>query len=264
VKKIYEDSWFQVGRIREGIYMISEPHHFQEVKSYLVVGEHRAALIDTGMGIGNIKAIAEKLTDREIIVINTHSHFDHIGDNWRFGEIAIHKNEAEIIEKGVKNVFSGEMAKENKWGRFPEGFDVNAYSITPSKATMLLEEGSLINLGGARLKVLHTPGHSPGSICLLDESRRMLYTGDTIYEGTLYAYFSDSDIRDYARSVRRLCYLYERLDLVLPAHNEVPLKPKFLCTVAEAFEKLISGKVKTLPNDGLSEASFGDFSILFR
>jgi glyoxylase-like metal-dependent hydrolase (beta-lactamase superfamily II) len=260
MKKILDDGWFQVGRIREGLFMISEPHHFQEVKSYLAVGECKAALIDTGMGIGDMRAVVETLTDKPVIVINTHAHFDHIGDDWRFGEIAIHRAEAEMLGRGIESVFSGEMAGENRWGKFPEGFDVDAYSIKPSRATLLLEEGSDVDLGGARLEVLHTPGHSPGSVCLLDRRRRMLFSGDTIYEGPLYAHFHDSNLTDYARSAMRLCYLYDDLDYVFPAHNRVPLPPSFLCRVAEAFKKLASGK--KAKGEGIVDHQFEDFSIL--
>ena len=87
LKKIpCESSWFEPYKVAEGVTAIYEPHHFQEVISYLIEGEEKALLLDSGMGLGNIKAVVEFLTDKPIILVNSHSHFDHVGDNWRFPE----------------------------------------------------------------------------------------------------------------------------------------------------------------------------------
>ena len=73
------DPWFAVYRLPGEVYALYEPHHFQDVISYLILGKERALLLDTGMGIGNIRAVAERLTKLPITVVNSHSHFDHVG-----------------------------------------------------------------------------------------------------------------------------------------------------------------------------------------
>ena len=81
------DKWFEVYRIRPGIFAIYEPHQQEEVISYLIVGTKQALLFDTGMGISNIKKVVEGLTQLPVSVINSHTHNDHVSDNWRFNRI---------------------------------------------------------------------------------------------------------------------------------------------------------------------------------
>ena len=78
------ESWFHVYAIRPTVFAIYEPYQYEEVISYLIVGTQKSLLIDTGMGIGNIEQVVNELSSVPLIVINTHTHHDHIGDNWRF------------------------------------------------------------------------------------------------------------------------------------------------------------------------------------
>src|SRR5688572_30741691 len=96
-------SWFEVWEIEPGVFAIEEPFHKERVKSYLVVGSGRAVLIDTGMGVGDISNVARSLTKLPVSVINSHAHWDHIGGNWRFSEIAIHRSEAAALTMGRVN-----------------------------------------------------------------------------------------------------------------------------------------------------------------
>jgi glyoxylase-like metal-dependent hydrolase (beta-lactamase superfamily II) len=72
--------WYEIYHVNSGIFAILEPNHDEKMISYLVIGTEQAALIDTGMGIGNIQTEVKRLTDLPVIVINTHGHFDHIGE----------------------------------------------------------------------------------------------------------------------------------------------------------------------------------------
>ena len=81
------DKWFEVYRIRPGLFAIYEPHQQEEIISYLIVGEKQALLFDTGMGISNIKKVVEGLTNLPVSVMNSHTHNDHVSDNWRFSRI---------------------------------------------------------------------------------------------------------------------------------------------------------------------------------
>ena len=81
------DNWFEVYKIRPGVFAIYEPHQLEEVISYLILGADRALLFDTGMGISNIQAVVAGLTKLPVSVLNSHTHNDHVGDNWRFSDI---------------------------------------------------------------------------------------------------------------------------------------------------------------------------------
>jgi glyoxylase-like metal-dependent hydrolase (beta-lactamase superfamily II) len=80
--------WFEVYELPSEVYALYEPGQFEEVISYLVQGEERAALVDTGNGISDIKGLVEELTDLPVMVVNTHAHGDHIGMNHVFEEVA--------------------------------------------------------------------------------------------------------------------------------------------------------------------------------
>jgi glyoxylase-like metal-dependent hydrolase (beta-lactamase superfamily II) len=236
-------SWFEVTGVADGVHAIAEPLHAEEVISYLIVGAERAVLLDTGMGIGDIHHLCTGITDKPITVVNSHHHYDHVGDNHRFERVAIHEAEAALLEKEAPSEMLLEaMRPENIWGPLPEGFDPSTYRIIPSTADTKLQEGDSVDLGGRRLRVLHTPGHSPGSICLLDEEEGIIFTGDTVYAGPLYVQFDHSDFEDYRRSMERLSAMAGDLQLVLPAHNVTPLDPQILVEILEGFELIAAGQ----------------------
>src|SRR5258706_6075323 len=76
-----DESWFEIYRIRPGVFAIYEPKQFEEVISYLILGDDRALLFDTGLGVGKISAVVIRLTTLPVTVINSHTHFDHVGGN---------------------------------------------------------------------------------------------------------------------------------------------------------------------------------------
>ena len=98
------DTWFEVYKLPHNVFAIMEPYHFQEVISYLIVGSARALLFDTGAGLADIRAVAEKLCGKEMIAINSHTHFDHVGDNHRFKEVLVY-NETRALAR-LKKVYS--------------------------------------------------------------------------------------------------------------------------------------------------------------
>jgi glyoxylase-like metal-dependent hydrolase (beta-lactamase superfamily II) len=237
--------WFEVDEVSRDVFAISEPHHWEQVISYLIVGRDASILLDTGMGIGDISEVAAHLTDKPLSVVNSHYHWDHIGDNHRFQSIAIHAVEASLLEQEpAEGLLLEAMRPENFWGEVPDGFDPAQYRILPSKADRLLGEGDVWDLGERRLQVLHTPGHTRGSICLLDEDEGLLFAGDTVYAGPLYVQFEESDFQAYRVTMERLSALAGGLRLVLPGHNQTPLDPHILEEMAEGFEEIAAGQAR--------------------
>src|SRR5947208_16733207 len=90
--------WFATRQLDDDVFLIAEPPH---VNSFLVVGDERAALIDSGMGIGRIRPVAESLTDRSIEVVNTHYHWDHSGGDEEVERTALHELGAEQLAAGL-------------------------------------------------------------------------------------------------------------------------------------------------------------------
>ena len=258
------DDWFEVYRIRPGVFAIYEPHQFEEVISYLILGSKRALLFDTGMGIGKISDVTARLTRLPIIVLNSHTHFDHTGGNAEFSDIFDEDTPfTRTNEKGQSNVYSRDaLAPERICGHLPPGVQPNSYSIRSFHVAHRVKDGERIHLGNRELEVIFTPGHTPDSLSLLDRKHGLLFTGDTFYPGPIYLFTPETDFDAYTRSVARLAKLAPKLELLLPAHNVPVAVPEFLDRLEKAVEQVRSGAAKPVVTEGHREFSFQGFSLL--
>jgi len=246
-----EKNWFEIVKLKDSAFAICEPHHFQEIISYLIIGSKRAVLFDTGMGIENIRDVVSGLTDKEVIVVNSHCHFDHIGGNCLFGEAHIF-NDPAAMRRLTAGYSEKELAPHTKAALFEAPFDERfggfKYAVRPS-VPVPVKDGDVFDLGDRALEVIHTPGHSPDSIMLLDKKQRMLFTGDTYYPGHLYAHFEgdfygSSDISLYADSLERVFEMRNNFDTIHPGHNKPSGVPDELGRAAKAMRELALGKVR--------------------
>ena len=125
-----------------------------------------------------------------------------------------------------------------------------------------------LDLGGRSLEVIHTPGHSPGSICLWERPRGLLFTGDTIYKGPIYAQLPQSDFGAYRHSLERLSSLVPQARSLFPAHGDTPIEPSFILDLAEGFRRVAEGMVPSAYEDspwGKTRVySLGGYSILLK
>jgi glyoxylase-like metal-dependent hydrolase (beta-lactamase superfamily II) len=214
------DSWFEVYKIRPGVFAIYEPHQLEEVISYLILGADRALLFDTGMGISNIQAVVVGLTKLPVSVLNSHTHNDHVGDSWRFTDIYGMDTEfTRANARGSKEDAQAELAPDEICGSLPAGFDAKAYATKPFHITDWLHAGDQIDLGDRVLKVIGTPGHTSDSIALLDAKNGLLFTGDTFYAGPIYLYRLETNLDAYLASVLNLASLAPQLQLLLGAQR---------------------------------------------
>ena len=258
-----EDPWFEVYKIVPGVFAIYEPHQFEEVISYLVLGTQRALLFDTGMGISNIKAVVEALTELPVGVVNSHTHNDHVGDNWRFTDVyGMPTDFTRTNAKGSTADAQAELAPGQVCGALPAGFDAKAYRTRAFHISHWLQDGDKINLGDRTLQIISTPGHTPDSIALLDQRNGLLFTGDTFYLGPIYLYRPETDLDAYVSSVKRLAELTPHLQLLLPAHNVPVAQPEYLPRVLDAIQQVRRGQSKPVSRDGQREYMFEDFSFL--
>lgn len=176
--------WFDVYKLCGDTYAIYEPNQFEEAISYLVLGSKRAVLIDTGTGIGNIREVVEKLTRLPVSVVLTHEHYDHVAAAWRFDEIIAYDNPdaLAVLKRGRDHASLQEyITADYLWKPLPVEFDSAVWTIPPIEPTELVSDGETIDLGSRMLEVIYTPGHSPGSMCLLDRTHRILFTGDHFF-----------------------------------------------------------------------------------
>lgn len=259
------DPWFEVYRIRPGVFAIYEPHQAEEVISYLILGHQKALLFDTGMGISNIRKVVEELTPLPVSILNSHTHNDHVGDNWRFSDIyGMDTKFTRADAKGSREDAQAELAPGLICGQLPAGFNRQEYVTRPFRVGHWLHDGDSIDLGGRTLRVIATPGHTPDSIALLDAHNGLLFTGDTFYPGPIYLYRPETDLDAYLASVRKLAALAPKLQLLLAAHNVPVADPAYLAKVVDAMEQVRAGKIHPVAQNGKHEYVFEGFSFLMK
>lgn len=256
--------WFDVHQITPNIIAIYEPGQFEEVISYLIIGEQKALLWDTGTGIGDMKKMVSELTNLEVMILNSHTHYDHVGGNHQFDQIFgintefTHQNAQGKGHEVAKEFISGDWI----WKQTPATFSKEKYESKPFKITQYVKHQDQIDLGGIVLEVLQTPGHTPDAICLLDRSNRLLFTGDTFYPAPLYAHFGESNVETYLKTANFLATLTDEIDYILPSHNEPWLPSIYLQKMATAFQQIKDGKADYVETDGAKEYTFEGFSII--
>jgi glyoxylase-like metal-dependent hydrolase (beta-lactamase superfamily II) len=200
-----KDAWFEVYSVAPGVFAIYEPHQSQETIGYLITGQQKALLFDTGMGIGDIKKVTSELTKLPIVVLNSHTHHDHVGGNWQFDTIyGMDTNFTRANARGSRDAAQAEVAPSELCGDLPAGFDKQKYETKPWKITAYKHGGDRLDLGDRILEVIATPGHTPDSISLLDREHGLLFTGDTYYPGEIWLHDPVTDLAAYEASIRGL------------------------------------------------------------
>lgn len=173
-------SWFTLEPIDTGTYCLSEYRHWEHTHSYLLLGERRALLIDTGLGIGSMGALVARLTDKPVAAVATHVHWDHIGGHKYFPDFYAHRAEESWLRGNFPLPLAAVKRMVADRCQLPEGFDLDCYTLFQGHPSAWVGEGDTIDLGGRVLTVLHTPGHSPGHLCFWEESRGYLFSGDLV------------------------------------------------------------------------------------
>ena len=261
------NDWFEVYAIESGIYAIYEPFQWQEVISWLIEGDEKALLFDTGNGIGNIGAVVTGLTDLPVTVVNSHSHFDHIGGNHQFERILSMGTPFSLSRAAgfQTDELLTEVSPEALCKPLPDGLEPGEHRVRPYAITGQLADGDVIDLGGRQLEVLRVPGHTPDAIALLDRDAGFLWSGDSFYEGPIWLFAPETDLAAYGNSVRRLAEIAPTLTAVFPAHNTPQASPELLIALRDKFETVTSGQVEPVDvGDGTVEFPAEGFSLLMR
>ena len=232
--------WFEVIKHKEHLYVIRErldeidPRFYTiYINLYLIVGSHSALLIDTGCGLFPLKPIITDLAlDKNLKVINTHSHFDHIGGNHEFDEVYIHNEEMKSISMPFDITFLKDSPKE-----IVKLYENRNFIIPSANEIKSLKDEEIIDLGGISIKVIHSPGHSPGSVSLLT-NKNELFTGDTAHYGMMYLEKKDFPI--ILSSISTLLKLYKENENIeiYPSHEEFAVGKKLLVDLSNGINKI--------------------------
>jgi len=150
-------------------------------------------------------------------------------------------------------------------GALPKGFDAKTYATRPWKITAYVHDGDRIDLGGRKLEIIATPGHTPDAISLLDRANGLLFTGDTYYPAPIWLYRPETDLDAYSVSIRRLAALAPQVKMVLGTHNVPIASPFVLARLVTAFDAVRAGKVLMTPaSPGEVLYKVDDISFLLR
>ena len=241
-----QSNWFKVYRVGQNVIAIVEPYNFEEVISYLILGKNKALLFDTGIGVDSISPVVKQLTKLPVLVLNSHTHFDHIGGNYEFKNIFAlktsytlkHSKEGWDHDSIKEEVTKGSLCLQ----RLP-GFDTSHYSIHPFEISRFVKDADEIDLGERKLKIIAVPGHTMDAIALFDKKNGYLWTGDTFYEGPIYLFADGTDLLAYEKSIAILAKMAAQVKKVFPSHNNPISQPARLVELKNNFLKMKTGKV---------------------
>lgn len=188
----------------------------QGVRIFLLAGEKSALVIDTGMTAPDIHGLIPQMTGLPYRLLNTHADRDHISGNFRFEKFYMHPSEAAFY-----------------------------YNTQGGKGRILpVFEGDVIDLGNRELEVIHLPGHTPGSITLLDRNSRCLIGGDPIQEdGNIYMFGPQRDFSAYIASLERL-EKRDDFDFIYPSHAKEKVSREVIPQLIDGARRILAGGVE--------------------
>jgi glyoxylase-like metal-dependent hydrolase (beta-lactamase superfamily II) len=218
------------------------------------------------MGIADLRSVVRRLTSRPIVVLNSHTHDDHVGDNWQFDFVyGMDTDFTRTNAKGSREDAQAEIASGEICGELPKNFNPKSYATKPWRISRFVHDGFKINLGGRTLEIVATPGHTPDAICLLDRANGLLFTGDTYYPAPIWLFRPETDLDAYVASVQRIAALAPDLKLVLGAHNIPVAQPSVLPRLVTAIQAVRAGKGESkLEGADKVISSIDGFSFLLR
>ena len=226
--------WFGVEDVGEGVTKVTEPHLSELVSANLwwIRGQRYDVLVDTGLGVASLREHLPEVLAHDTMAVVSHTHLDHTGGAHEFGQVAVHDLETDAMAVPPAASLDTRTEVELLGLSFPDayplpqtllaavpeaGYDPSAFAIRPATVTRALSDGDLIDLGDRRLRVIHAPGHTPGSILLYDEELRWLYTGDVLNDSPVFDEMYGADIPSYVESMRRMRDL--DVAVVHPGHD---------------------------------------------
>ena len=212
-----EPSNTTIKRVSSGVWALEQ----NMVRCFLIVGQQRALLLDTGAEPCDLLGLIRQVTPLPLVVLNSHGDGDHTANNNQFPDIHAHPDEFATIR------------------RFRPELTSTLHPITALSA---------FDLGDRVLHVIETPGHTPGSICLLDRKNRILFSGDTLSYGPVFLSGDHRDIHVYRDTLVKLMSM-GGFDTIYPCHGTCPISLSVIPALLTAVDGALDGSIVPTPFD---------------
>ena len=200
------------------------------VRFFLLTGTKEALLIDSGMNTPDAKEIAESITSLPIRHLITHADRDHISGSSAFDPVLMSPNEEVLYRRH--------------------------YSTGIIEA---VHQGDVIDLGDRPLEIIDLPGHTYGSIAVLDINNHVLISGDSIQDGRIYMFGEHRNLPNYIAGLTALSQYEDRFDTIYPSHSTFPVSPDLIPKLIEGAEQIRAGQA-----DGKEIDLFGNAVMLYQ
>jgi len=239
-----ETSWFNVKLISEKVWRIDD--HGGDFM-YLIEGDEKALLIDTGRGIGDLLSLIKTITKLPLVVVNTHGHHDHAAGNFQFEQVYAHENDLNLI-KGCNNADYRKYIVKQLLSKSPELSNLILKEVENYLQPEIIhvKEGFTFDLGNRKLEVIETPGHTKGGICLLDSKNKLLFAGDNNNEIVWLFLDGCLPLETYLKELERLKLRNSDFDTILAGHCE-PLDKAFIDEQITCIRNILDGTCKGEP-----------------
>ena len=256
-----DSSWFSVKEVAKDVWQIND----RGPNIYLIIGHDSALVVDTGNGAANLAGQIRKMTDKPLIVVNTHGHGDHTGANYQFAKVYVHEADlesaaasgtAERAKSILENIPKAERPKD---AELFEGKPFNTRLIP-------VTDGDLFNLGDRWIKVIETPGHTPGSICLLDISNKLLFAGDN-NNGLVWLWLPGClPLSKYLVTLEKQVEKMSEFTTIFPGHGD-PLPAEFILDQEACVKSILDRTCQSEPYEHYSGnprvCAFGQAKVAF-
>ena len=263
------EDWYEVIQqkdhliiIRERLDKINTRYLTTYVNLYLIIGDNKALLIDTGCGLVPLKQIVEKYVDgKELIVVNSHSHFDHIGANSEFDEVFIHKSEEALVTKptDINHLKDAQNPVVN-------GYNKINWLLSPAMKVIPLNGDETFDLGGIQVGCIHTPGHSPGSLSFYT-NKNELFTADLAHYGAMFTPPKEN-LSFLIGSIEKLIEISieQKIKEIYPSHEEYNVSLDLLDKLSNNLKNIESFWNSRKPNEENNawEIEIGKFIFLVK
>jgi glyoxylase-like metal-dependent hydrolase (beta-lactamase superfamily II) len=247
--QVPQSSWFRAQQLSQNIWRIDD-HGADNM--YLVIGNDSALLIDTGLGAANLRDYVKSFTTLPLIVVNTHGHPDHAGANYQFETVYAHPADFQLIaffskpdqrRNAGRLMMGGASVPDHE--KFTDTLDMKPVILKP------VQEGQVFDLGGCTLEVIGVPGHTQGSICLLDREDKVLFTGDNDNTLVWLHIQGCAPLETYLRSLEKLQSRVNEFTTLMPGHG-LPIESSFISEQIDCVKSILDGSCEAKPYESFA------------